>query len=65
MQPDELFACRAEIATSFIKHYKPDIFLVNHVPKGLYDELATALLLPRNGMRILTSVSYTHLFKQS
>lgn len=54
MQPDELFACRAEIATSFIKHYKPDIFLVNHVPKGLYDELATALLLPRNGMRILT-----------
>lgn len=54
MKPEQLFKCRSELIDCFIKNYQPDLFIVNHVPYGLYDELRPALERPTSGKRILT-----------
>lgn len=54
MEPVELFRCRSEMMECFMKHYDPDIFMVNHVPYGLYNELESTLKLSKKGKRILT-----------
>ncbi len=40
---EEFFAVRAELAQVFLRHYFPDVFLVNHLPDGAERELAPAL----------------------
>ncbi|WP_455950139.1 glycosyltransferase family protein [Eubacterium sp.] len=54
MQPEELFKCRSEMIHCFMNNYEPDLFMVNHVPYGLYDELKPTLELKPRGKRILT-----------
>lgn len=54
MQPEELFKCRSELLNCFMRNYEPDLFMVNHVPYGLYDELKPTLELPKKGKRLLT-----------
>lgn len=54
MEAEELFKCRTELAECFMRNYDPDIFMVNHVPFGLNDELKPTLNLNRKGTRILT-----------
>ncbi|MFC8538540.1 glycosyltransferase family protein [Streptomyces sp. NPDC057249] len=39
----EFFAARGELAQVFLRHYAPDVFLVNHLPSGAESELAPAL----------------------
>jgi predicted glycosyltransferase len=40
---DEFFAVRGELAQVFLRHYRPDVLLVNHLPSGAESELAPAL----------------------
>ncbi|MYU23641.1 glycosyltransferase [Streptomyces sp. SID8352] len=56
MEAGPLFQMRAEMAEVFLRHYAPDVFIVNHLPKGAEDELAPALTRTRGsgGRRILT-----------
>ncbi len=54
MEPKELFQCRTELMECFMKNYEPDIFMVNHVPYGLYNELEPTLNLTKKGKRFLT-----------
>lgn len=50
----QLFRVRAELAEVFLRHYAPDVLLVNHEPRGLYREMVPALTGSRSGVRILT-----------
>jgi len=50
----ELFKLRSKLICTYMSSYKPDIFLVNHIPNGLYDELVPTLNLRRPGLRVLT-----------
>ncbi len=56
MEAGPLFRLRAEMAEVFLRHYAPDVFLVNHLPKGAEDELVPALTSTRGdgGRRVLT-----------
>ncbi|GAA2194216.1 glycosyltransferase family protein [Streptomyces bangladeshensis] len=56
MAAGPLFRMRAEMAEVFLRHYEPDVLLVNHLPKGAENELAPALTSTRGngGRRILT-----------
>ncbi|APR75946.1 Hypothetical protein A7982_01293 [Minicystis rosea] len=49
-----LFRARAELCDVFLRHYAPEVFIVNHLPRGAEDELATALARDRVGKRVLT-----------
>ncbi|MER6362684.1 glycosyltransferase [Kitasatospora sp. NPDC001527] len=51
-----LFRLRAELAEVYLRHYAPDVLLVNHLPKGAEDELVPALTATRGdgGRRVLT-----------
>jgi predicted glycosyltransferase len=51
---DPLFAARAELSAVFLRHYAPDVFIVNHLPHGAENELVPALTQARTGLRILT-----------
>jgi predicted glycosyltransferase len=54
LAPDELFRLRADLIDVFLRHYAPDVLIVNHLPRGAEDELVPALSRPRTGKRILT-----------
>jgi len=49
-----LFRARAELAEVFLRHYAPDVFIVNHLPYGAESELVPALSAARTGKRVLT-----------
>ncbi|UUN30828.1 glycosyltransferase family protein [Streptomyces sp. FIT100] len=56
METGPLFRMRAEMAEVFLRHYAPDVLLVNHLPRGAGDELVPALTGTRGsgGRRVLT-----------
>lgn len=54
LDAQSLFKLRTEMAEVFIRHYQPDIFLINHLPYGAEQELKPALTGTRSGLRILT-----------
>lgn len=49
-----LFKLRAKLLYDYLECYKPNVFMVNHIPNGLYDELLPSLKLPHDNLRILT-----------
>lgn len=51
---DSLFKLRAKLIYDYLECYEPNVFMVNHIPNGLYDELLPSLELPHNNLRILT-----------
>lgn len=51
---DSLFKLRQKLIYDYLEAYNPNIFMVNHIPNGLYDELLSSLSLPHDGIRILT-----------
>lgn len=50
----ELFSARAELIDVFLRHFAPDVLLVNHLPSGAEDELVPALSRAPTGRRVLT-----------
>lgn len=54
MDVKALFQLRSEMSKVLIRHYKPDIFLINHLPYGAENELAPALSNTKSGLRVLT-----------
>lgn len=51
---DSLFKLRAKLLYDYLECYEPNVFMVNHILNGLYDELLPSLELPHNNLRILT-----------
>jgi predicted glycosyltransferase len=49
-----LFRVRAELCDIFLRHFQPDLLLVNHIPLGAEGELVPALSASRTGPRVLT-----------
>jgi len=49
-----LFALRTELIEVFLRHYAPDVLLVNHLPYGAARELAPALSRAQPGGRVLS-----------
>ncbi|MFF4159199.1 glycosyltransferase family protein [Streptomyces sp. NPDC001678] len=56
MAAGPLFRLRSELSEVFLRHYAPDVFLVNHLPRGAEDELVPALTATRGAgeRRVLT-----------
>lgn len=51
---ETLFELRKKLIYDYLEVYMPDIFMVNHIPNGLYNELIPTLSLPKKDLRILT-----------
>jgi predicted glycosyltransferase len=49
-----LHELRADLAQTFLRHYRPETFIINHLPRGAHDELVPALLDRRAGHTVLT-----------
>lgn len=49
-----LFELRKKLIYDYLNIYMPDIFMANHLPNGLYNELIPALDLLKNSLKILT-----------
>lgn len=51
---ETLFNLRKELIYCYLKTYRPDVFMVNHIPAGLYNELFPGLKLCEKNLKILT-----------
>jgi predicted glycosyltransferase len=51
---EALFRARSELCSVFLRHFAPDLLIVNHLPRGAEGELEDALKEKRTGARILS-----------
>lgn len=54
MDEATLHAVRTDLITTFLRHYRPDVLMTDHIPRGTDDELVPALEAGYAGHAVLT-----------